>query len=127
MSILSDEITSDPLGRGYSTMSDLEAANDLNTAYQEVNRTSMTRQEVLDEIEPAALAALSGDNATKVFGMLSDTVNPFGNAAQVLIDAFGSGSQTIINLAAARKHTISRAQELGITVNEGDVSHARAI
>lgn len=34
MSTLSDELTNDPLGRGYSGMSDLAASVDLNTEYR---------------------------------------------------------------------------------------------
>ena len=111
----------------YAPLTDAEVVILLNTENILTNKTSMTRQEVLEEIEPAALATLSGDNAVKVFGILSDTINPFGNAAQVFIDAFGAQSQTITNLAAARKHNISKAQELGIgRIREGHVQEARA-
>lgn len=34
-SALKDELANDPLGRGYSTMSDAQAADDLNTAYRQ--------------------------------------------------------------------------------------------
>jgi len=126
MSILGDEITSDPLGRGYSTMSDLEAANDLNTIYQEINRTSMTGSELLSHADAGEYSALidsKKDNWLSLCGV--DSINPFGSAVQVVIDIWGGGSITIANLQAARVETISRAQELGITVNEGDVNHAR--
>ena len=35
--VLSSELTNDPLGRGYSSMDDSAAADDLNTDYREVN------------------------------------------------------------------------------------------
>lgn len=35
LQVLKDELTADPLGRGYSGMTDAEAADDLNTAYRE--------------------------------------------------------------------------------------------
>jgi hypothetical protein len=127
MSILSDELLIDPEAIGYSGMTDEQVVTAINLVNREVDKTLMTRQEILENIEPAALATLTGDNATKVLGILSDTVNPFGVAAQVFIDAFGAGSQTIINLAAARKHTLSRAQELGIPkVKTYNVTEARA-
>jgi len=106
----------------YDSLSDEEVVTALKLVSELVNKTSMTRQEVLDEIEPSALLNLSGDNAIKVFGMLSDTVDPFGNAAQVLIDAFGGGSQTIINLAAARKETIFPFADIKL----GNVEEARS-
>jgi len=37
MSILSDELTNDPLTRGYAGMTDEEATTDLNTEYRDVN------------------------------------------------------------------------------------------
>jgi len=39
---LKDELLTDPLGRGYSGMSDQAAVDDLDTVYRLCNRTSMT-------------------------------------------------------------------------------------
>lgn len=35
--VLKTELTTDPLTRGYSTMSDIQAANDLNTVYRDID------------------------------------------------------------------------------------------
>ena len=128
MTILSDELTNDPLARGYSTMSDLEAANDLNLVRIEVNRTVMSGSELLghaDALEWNLRTAEQKSNWLSLCGI--DSIDPFGSAVQVVISVWGAGSVTIGNLQAARVETISRAQQLGITVNEGDVNHARAI
>jgi len=127
MSILSDEITTDPEGLGYLVMTDLEAANAMNVVNRPRNRTSMTGSELLgyaDAAEYNARTAEQKDNWLSLCGV--DSIDPFGSAVQVVIDIWGGGSQTIANLQAARVEVISRAQELGITVNEGDVAHSRA-
>ena len=107
----------------YGTLTDQQVADEINAADKVQNKVSMSRQEVLEQIDSAALSTLTGDNATKVFGILSDSVNPFGNAAQVLIDAFGAGSTTITALAAARTETVTRAVQIGIgTVEVNDIT-----
>jgi len=128
MSILSDEITGDPEGLGYAAMTDLEAANAMNVVNRPRNRTSMTGSELLSNQNSADYNALSDtkkDNWLSLCGV--DSIDPFGSAVQVVIDIWGAGSTTIANLQTARVEAVSRAQELGITVNEGDVNHARVI
>jgi len=127
MSILSDEITNDPEGFGYAAMADLDAANAMNVVNRLRDRTLMTGSELLGHADVAEYNALSDakkDNWLSLCGV--DSIDPFGSGVQVVVDIWGGGSQTIANLQAARVETISRAQELGITVNEGDINHARA-
>lgn len=54
MRILEDEIAKDPLGRGYSAMTDLQLLDSLNTADRGRNRTSMTGREVKAAVDAAA-------------------------------------------------------------------------
>ena len=42
---LRDELTTDPLARGYSGMSDKEAADDLNTEYRTTPKATITGDE----------------------------------------------------------------------------------
>lgn len=102
---------------------------DLFNAVDKVqNKKTMSRTEIIDNIEVSALSTLTGDNTTKVFGVLSDFVDPSSPVVvQVFIDAFGSGSQTIINLQASRQETVSRATQLNISyVALGEITNARA-
>ena len=126
---LKAEIVNDPFGRGYSTMTDEEITNSLNTITdQQRNRQWMTREEIYSHIEPSALNALTAVQVAQLNLALSDQVNPFGNAAQVFLDVFGEGSQTIINLAAARIELVSRAEYLGLgKVRVGHIGQARAL
>ncbi|HEX9696329.1 MAG TPA: hypothetical protein VGB64_08445, partial [Actinomycetota bacterium] len=56
------------------------------------------------------------------------TVNPAGREAEVFVQVFGAGSQTIAALAAARQETVSRATEIGLeAVLPGDIAKTRAL
>jgi len=127
MSILKTEIDTDPEGRGYSGMTNLEIANDLNVVYRTKNKTSMTGSEILNAIVIAEWTPLTDAQKRTVWDVvhLSD-INPFGVEAQLLIAVFGAGSNTIAALADARKDDVSRATELGIPyVYEGHVIDAK--
>ena len=122
---LRDELINDR----YSTMSDEEAADDLNslTTGRTRNRTSMTSSEVFNAIVVSELIALTdGDRATVMAIMGFGSINPFGREADVFINIFGGGSDTITALAAARVVAISRADELSLgKVKAGNVEEAR--
>jgi len=113
----------------YGTMTDQQVADELNAVSKSQNRTSMTRQEVLAQIDPSDMTTLVGDNAVKVFGILSDTIDPFDPViVRVFVDAFGGGTQTIQNLQAARTELVSRASQIGAGhVRVAHVNNARAI
>ena len=133
--ILRDELLNDPLVRGYSTMSDREAADDLKIEYRSRNRVRMTGDEIAQQAVPAAYDALddgSANNTADVKGHWlafceRERIDPFATAnVQLVISIFGAGSQTVLNLQAARVEPIARATELGIRVGEGLVEVAKA-
>jgi len=124
------ELDNDPLVVGYSGMTNLEATDSLNDSAISVDKSSVSTKDVLDIIDSVALLALTGDAATRVWGILAmDNVDPFGIAADIFVDAFGVGSATIIALSALRVENISRAKQLGYPgiVKEGHVEMARAL
>lgn len=126
---LKTELTTDPLTRGYSTMSDLEAANDLNTVYRTRNVTAFSATEVLQAVDATEYAALEAAEKDVFWGLMGmGTLNPWGVEASIFTQLFGGGSQTISDLQDMRVENISRADELGLgIVNEGDVNKARAL
>lgn len=128
MSILSSEISVDPLTKGYAGMSDLQIVQLINTVDRTVNRTSISGREILSQQNNADYAALSDAKKSQWIGLTGhDNIDPFGPAVQVVIDIWGVTSQTVLNLQASRTKTVSRAQELGLgSVDEGDVLQARA-
>lgn len=132
---LFDELTNDPLSRGYAGMTDAEAADDLNTEYRTRNRASMSGDEVFGATDPAEFNALDtgSGNTPDVQGHWiafcgRDNIDPFGSANVAFVQSvFGAGSTTVSNLAALRTETVSRAVELGLgAVTAGDVIKARA-
>ncbi|MEE8208039.1 MAG: hypothetical protein V3T88_03670 [Nitrosomonadaceae bacterium] len=112
----------------YSAMSDQAAADELNAVDKSQNKTSMTRQEIYENIDSSALASLTSIQLDQLNLALSDAVDPFGNAAQVFINVFGGQSDTITALQAARVETVSQATKIGISfVYASNVQAARAI
>jgi hypothetical protein len=126
--ILNEELTNDPLGRGYSGMNDAEAAADLNTVYRTQNVESMEATVIANVIDKTQWDGLSDTDKDIIWNLLHmGTLNPWGIEADIFVDVFGAGSATITALAALRVEDISRAAELGLgEVSEGDVQKARA-
>ena len=117
MAGIRDELLIDPLGRGYSSLSDQAAADDLNTSYRTRNRTSMTGDEVFQSIENQTIWDGLTDNQRLEFLSLCgrDIIDPFGTANVDLVKSiFGGASATVAELAAARVESITRATELGL-------------
>ena len=134
---LKAEIDADPLTRGYAGMTDAQVAADINTAYRQINRESMSSSEVMNAINIGEFNALSTADRQNIWNVLhlggsglagGGNINPFGVEATIFTNAFGGGSATITALAAARKETVTRAQELSLgRVGEGTVAEARAL
>ena len=111
---LKAEITDDPLGRGYSEMTDAEIATSLNTEDRPDNKKTMTSSEVLNAVDITEWNALTDAQRQIIWDVLHiGEINPFGVEATIFIAVFGGGSDTITALAVARIIYISRASELG--------------
>lgn len=127
---LREELSSDPLSREYAGMTDSDAADDLNTAYRDVTRGTLSGATIFNAIVPSEFGALTDAQQRFVRDVFSlgDAVDvgPGTNARTVLLDAFGTGTTTRDNLVAAVSVTISRASELGLgSVRGTDVKLAR--
>ena len=135
--ILTTELTTDPLSRGYSGMTAEEAAADLNTVYRTRPRDQLSGDEIFQATDATEFAALDDGSQSNVARDLKtmwvsfcgrDQVDPFGSANVAFVQwIFGSGSATIANLNTIRNEPVSRAVELGLgPVKTGDVEIARA-
>ena len=127
---LQEELVSDPLERGYSTMSDEEAATDLNTVYRTKTRASMTGDEIFQQTNTSEFVALTDHRQSLWLSFCArDQVDPVqSNNVSFVTTLFGSGSVTVSNLADARTEDVSRAVELGLgSVSPGHVTKARAL
>jgi hypothetical protein len=122
---LETEVQTDPLGRGYSGMTDAQVVTDLNTVYRTRNKSFLSGDEVFAATEPTEFNALDDGSSTLADiknQWLSfcgrDTIDAFVTAnEQFVIDIFGGGSTTVSNLQDLRTEDISRAQELGLHSN----------
>jgi len=132
MDTLRDELTNDPLTRGYAAMTDRQVVDDLNALSRVRERTTMSAGEIMEAIDGAEFAALSDADTARVdrvLGLGAEVIIGPGNAhnaVQEMTGAFGVGSATITALAARRDVTVSRGDELGIGfVRPGNVMEAR--
>lgn len=126
--ILANELTTDPIGRGYAAMSNAQVVDSLrNVKDRSRIRARMESSEVFQAIDIAELMAKTDAQRNAVLAVLSfGWVNPAGKEATLFTTVFGSGSATIAALQTARMESISRCQEIGIpNVYEMDVTAVR--
>ncbi len=122
------EITTDPLTRGYSGMSDAEVATDMNTVYRTRNRDYVSGWEIFNETDDAEYAALTDAQKSSWDALCAieqiDTTSGVAKAREA--ELFGAGTTTRSNLANLRSEDISRGVELGVgTVKTGHIEEAR--
>ena len=129
LQILKTELDTDPDGRGYSGMSHEEAAADLNIERVSRNRTSMPGAEAYDLTDSGEYTALSDAAKSQWLSLCAiGSVDPFGPAAQAVVDIFGNPSATTSNLQAARVETVSQGVNIEFGYTEaGDVQQARLL
>jgi len=129
MSVLSDELENDPLGRGYASMvTNEEVAADLNSVYRTRNRASVTGDEIFAATDSVEFNGLTSEAKSMWLAFCGRSyLDPFSPANVAFVQwVFGSGSDTVTNLMDLRVADISRAQELGIQVSAGDVQAVRS-
>ena len=129
MVILKSEITADPLGRGYSGMSNLAVANSLNTVNRPVTKTYVTGSEIYNATSDTEYAALTAEQQAswdRLCGI--DQINISSGVAKAReAELFGPGTATRTALVALKAAPqVSRATEIGLPfVYEGNVQEAR--
>jgi hypothetical protein len=130
ITILKTEITTDPLARGYSGMTNQQVADSLNTVNRPIQRTTLTGAEIYEQTD---ITEFQGKTAAQqiyvrdIWGLGGNIAVGAGSKARtVMITVFGAGSVTIANLLAILTTNISRATEIGATfVFAHDVANAR--
>jgi hypothetical protein len=126
---LNGELASDPLGRDYASMSDQQAADDLNTTYRSRVVTSVAASVVFEATVASEYDALTAAQKTRYNSMLAmGELDPSGtNTRDVFASLFGGGTTTRANLLALSSESISRSEELEVgMVLPADVTRARA-
>ena len=131
---IKDELAAFPAT--YGALSDAEVADKLNLKEITSTKQYLSGSEIFNATDDGEYTALADDVSStgnekraawdRVCAVDSiDTSNGIARAREA--ELFGAGTTTRSNLQAARQSTISRAQELGIKVREGDVTAARAV
>lgn len=108
------ELTADPEGRGYATMTVEQVVSSL-TAPISIERGTLTSGEIYNAIVPADFVGLTDENRQYVRDILSlgsVDVSIGTNARDVLVSVF-AGKQTLTNLAALVLASTTRAQQIG--------------
>lgn len=133
---IKSEIDTDPLGRGYSGMTDVQVTDSMNnTIDRPSERESLTGGEIANAIVASEFndAGVTDQQRANVrwvadFSATSVDVTTGSAARSILLNAFGSGTTTRTNLSNLVSITISRAEELGLgEVKVGEVEQARSI
>lgn len=124
---LRNELSNDPLDRGYSSMTPVAVADDLNTTYRTREKSAVTGSELWNRTNPAEFSALSDAAKDQWLALCAiDSVDPFGPAESVATDIFSAGSDTHTALGEFRTEDITRGDELGLDlVRAYDVAKAR--
>lgn len=129
--LIKPELDADPLGRGYSGMTDAEVVDSLmNNLDRQPPNGSISGSTLLRHVVQAEYDGLSAAKQNQVLALAGvESLDPWGVGAGIVVDIFGAGSNTVQALASYRDTLlISRAQELGLgRVREGDVSRARGL
>lgn len=126
---LATELTTDPLARGYSAMTNQQAADSLNNVKDRPrDRGVISSYEIIDATVPAEWAALSAAEKQRYQTIVGagqvNTKNP--NTRAAFLAMFAAGTTTRTNLAALQTELVSRAVELGLgVVGDGHVASAR--
>ena len=129
--VLNTELTSDPLTRGYSGMTDQEAADDLNVVYRTLPVDTVPGSDIFnatDDVEYGALTAEEQNRWVNMCGVAEIDVAS-GVAKSLEDELFGAGTTTRTNLAALKTRDVSRGVELelGKAPNASHVAHARTL
>jgi len=127
--ILKNELTNDPLGRGYAGMTDAQAADNLNTVYRTRQIRSFSGDFMFTKTNPDEFVAIGEHKQLLWLSFCGREVDPWAaNNEAFVIWVFGETSVTVANLAGARTENISRAQELGIgNVNAQTIKDVRSL
>lgn len=127
--LLEDEVTNDPLGRGYVGMTNAEVAADLNTEYRSIEPDSISTEVFLRGMDKGEWNGLTDVDRQYLQILLAREMIDIRTGTETrdaLLALFPGGSQTRTNLLALATITVSRGVELGFGfVGEGDVWDVR--
>lgn len=112
---LATELASDPLGRNYPTMTDQQAADNLNTENRTRKVDSVTGAEIYEAVDQDEFDALDAGQKDLIYEVesLDVILVQAGRAKSNILACFGPGTTTRTNLIALANPVCSRAVEIG--------------
>ena len=125
---LKAEVTNDPLGIGYSGMTDQQVSDSLNDPARPRERSVVPSHEVFDAIVPAEYVSLSVANKDRLATVLSmgDVDLSGANTRSALGGMFSAGATRDNLIALQDGAPVSRARELSLgKVGPGVVAEVR--
>lgn len=125
--VLRDELT-DPLGRGYSDMTDAEVADDLNTEYRTRDVQSLSGDQCFQATDATEFSNLTDHKQNLWLAFCGrNSIDPWaGENVDFVKHIFGDSATTVSNLGDLRTENCTRAEELGLgQVQAYDVHKAR--
>ena len=128
--LLRVELDTDPLNRGYTSMSDEEVAADLNTVYRTITRDYVSGWEIFNITNNTEYATLTDAQKASWDALCGieniDTASGVAKAKEA--ELFGPGTTTRSNLIDLKTTDVSRAVELGFgEVTVGQIQEARRL
>lgn len=128
--VLADEISTDPLTRGYSGMTDAQIAADINTEYRTCTRPFVFGHEIFNVTDDTEYGALTDAQKSSWDALcaIAEIETTSGVAKSREAELFGAGTTTRSNLSALRSPACSRGVELGLgNVETDDVTYAKTL
>lgn len=126
---ITEELSGDPLERGYAAMSDAAVVVSLNTADRPRLKTQMSGDQIFQQTVAAEFAALTDIKKQLWLSFTGCDVDPSAAPNVTFVQwVFGAGSATVANLAVARQQLITRREELGLPeLHAADIARARSM
>lgn len=127
---LKDELTNDPLARGYAGMDDVQVADSLAVQDRQPNRETLTASMLMGALDEGEYNSLVARGKTYWGLLIQAQTVPLTDIVKTTLSAlFPNPSTTRTNLLALLKRTGTRAEELGLggQPTPSDVANARRL
>lgn len=126
---LQTELATDPLGRGYAAMTTAQTLASLQAINRPIVKPTITGSDLFECTDQAEWLALTANQKT-VYTMLVNMNSPLSTAVgsktrETILSMFPNGN-TFNSLVALVSAQVSRAEELGLSLDWGVVNSARA-
>jgi len=127
---LIDEITNDPLTKGYAGMTDQEVVDSLNASNRSLPTPPVNGGQLMENIDSSEFASLTPSNVSNLQILVTAAQGGLdlnnANVFQDIEDIFSPGSASHNSISALKSFSGSRAQELKLPkVKLGHVEEAR--